>query len=126
MRYEEADDNILLANFRWLSVRNLIKLDMGIFIYKELNNMHPEQTDTILHKVDNIHSYRTRSVTSNNLFIPRGKPQNPPPKKKQKQKQTMSYSESVLWNEIPDEIKMTQTLESFEDKFKKHLAAQQV
>ena len=34
VRYEEADHNILLANFGWLSVRNLIKLDMGIFIYK--------------------------------------------------------------------------------------------
>ena len=38
----------------------------------------------------------------------------------------MSYSGSVLWNEIPDEIEMTQTLESFKDKFKKHLAAKQV
>ena len=38
----------------------------------------------------------------------------------------MSYSGSVLWNEIPDEIRMTQTLEGFKDKFKKHLAAQQV
>ena len=71
VRYEEADHNILLANFGWLSVRNIIKLDMGIFIYKEQNNMHPERTNTIFHKVDNIHSYRTRSVTSNNLFIPR-------------------------------------------------------
>ena len=56
VRYEEADHNILLANFGWLSVRNLIKLDTGIFIYKELNNMHPERTDTIFHKVDDIHS----------------------------------------------------------------------
>ena len=41
-------------------------------------------------------------------------------------KKTMSYSGSVLWNEIPDEIRMTQTLEGFKDKFKEHLAAQQV
>ena len=38
----------------------------------------------------------------------------------------MSYSGIVLWNEIPDEITMTQTLEGFKDKFKEHLAAQQV
>ena len=76
VRYEEADHNILLANFGWLSVRNLIKLDMGIFIYKELNNMHPERTNTIFHKVDHIHSYKTRSVTDNNFFIPRRNTQN--------------------------------------------------
>ena len=118
VRYEEADHNTLLANFGWLSVRNLIKLDMGIFIYKELNNMHPERTDTIFLKIDNIHSHRTRSVTSNNLFIPRGNTQN--------FQKTMSYSGSVLWNEVPDEIRMTQTLEGFKGKFKEYLTAQQV
>ena len=61
---------------------------MEIFIDKELNNMHPERTDTIFHKVDNIHSYRARSVTSNNLFIPRGNTQN--------FQKTMPYSGSVL------------------------------
>ena len=56
VRYEEADHNILSANFGWLSVRNLIKLNMGIFIYKELNNMHLERTDTIFRKVDNTYT----------------------------------------------------------------------
>ena len=119
VRYEEADHNILLANFGWLSVRKVIKLDIGVFIYKELNNMHPERTDTIFHKADNIQSYRTRSVTGNNLFMPRGNIQN-------FKRKTLSCSGSVLWNEVPDEIRMTQILEGFKDKFKKHLAAQQV
>ena len=88
------------------------------FIHKELNNMYLEQTDIIFHKVGRIHSYRTRSVTSNNLFISRGNTQT--------FQKTMSCSGSVLWNEIQDEIRMTQTLEGFEDKFNEHLAAQQV
>ena len=46
VRYEEADHNILLANFGWLSVRNLIKLDMGISFTKNsitgiLNKLTP-------------------------------------------------------------------------------------
>ena len=49
VRYEEADHNILLANFGWLSVRNLIKLDIGFSFTK---NIHPERTDTIFNKVD--------------------------------------------------------------------------
>ena len=38
---------------------------------------------------------------------------------------TMSYSGSRLWNEILAEIKRSQTLDTFKDKFKQHLAAQQ-
>ena len=41
--YDEANHGKLSTDFGWLSVRNLIKLDMGIFAYKELNNLHPEQ-----------------------------------------------------------------------------------
>ena len=43
VRYDEANHSKLLTDFSWLSVKNLIKLDMGIFAYKELNNLHPEQ-----------------------------------------------------------------------------------
>ena len=70
------------------------------------------------HPVDNIHCCKTRPVSGNNLFIPGGNTQ--------KFQKTVSYSGSVLWNEIPDEIRMAQTLEGFKDKFKKHLPAQQV
>ena len=34
--YDEANHSKLLTEFGWLSVRNLIQLDMGIFAYKEL------------------------------------------------------------------------------------------
>ena len=36
----------------------------------------------------------------------------------------MSFSESKIWNEIPTEIRMAQTLHSFKDQLKKHLATQ--
>ena len=36
VRYEEADHNILLANFGWLNVRNLIKLDRGFHLPRTL------------------------------------------------------------------------------------------
>ena len=37
----------------------------------------------------------------------------------------MSFSGSKIWNEIPTEIRMAQTLHSFKDQLKKHLATQQ-
>ena len=60
---------------------------------------------------------KTRSATSNNLFIPRGHTQS--------FQKTMSYSGSKLWHETRAEIKRAQTLDTFKDKFKQHLAAQQ-
>ena len=117
VRYEEADHNILLTNFGWLSVRNLIQLDMAIFVYKELHGLHPEQNETPFRKLNELHEHNTRFVTGNNLFIPRGNTQS--------FHKTVSYSSRRLWNEIPNEIRLTQTLESFKEKYKKHLATQQ-
>ena len=90
---------------------------MFIFAYKELNNLHPEQDIRPFQKLDEQHIYNTRSVTNNNLFIPRGNTQ--------LFNRTMSYLGSRLWNEIPDEIRRVQTLEDFKDKLKTYLTAQQ-
>ena len=46
LRYDEANHYELLTEFAWLSVRNLISLDTAIFVYKEINNLHPEQADS--------------------------------------------------------------------------------
>ena len=92
---------------------------MGISAYKELNNLHPEQDIRPFQKLDEQHTYmyNTRSVTNNNLFIPRGNTQ--------LFNRTMSYSGSRLWNEIPYEIRRVQTPEDFKDKLKTYLTAQQ-
>ena len=117
VHYDEANHSKLLTDFGWLSVRNLIKLDMGIFAYKELNNLHPEQDISPFQKLDEQHTYNTRFVTNNNLFIPRGNTQ--------LFNRTMSYSGSRLWIEIPYEVRRVQTLEDFRDKLKTYLTAQQ-
>ena len=115
--YDEANYSKLLSDFGWLNVRNLIKLDMGVFTHKELNNLHPEQDTSLFQKLDDQHTYNARSVTNNNLFIPRGNTQ--------LFNRTMSYSGSRLWNETPYEIRRIQTQEDFKNKLETYLAAQQ-
>ena len=116
LRYE-ANHYELLTEFGWLSVRNLISLDTAIFVYKEINNLHPGQADSPFQQLDYLHSYSTRSVSNNNLFIPRWKTNN--------FQKTMVFAGSKIWNEIPKEIRMAQTLHSFKEHLKKHLAEQQ-
>ena len=41
-KFEHADHSRLLAEYGWLNVRNLIKMDMGICLYKILNGQAPE------------------------------------------------------------------------------------
>ena len=57
----------------------LIQLDSSpestpyaIFVCKEVMNLHPEQADSPFQRLDCLHSYNTRSVSNNNLFIPGG------------------------------------------------------
>ena len=72
LQYDKANHYELLTEFGWLSVRNLISLDTSNFVYKEINNLHPEQADRPFQQLDFLRSYSTRSVSNNNLFIPRG------------------------------------------------------
>ena len=77
--------------------------------------MHPEQADRLFQWLDCLHSYNTRSVRKNNLIlVPRWKTNN---------FQKTACARSNIWNEIPEEIRMAQTLHSFKEHLKKHLAA---
>ena len=117
LRYDQANHYEFLTEFGWLSVRDLISLDTAIFVYNEINNLHPEQACSPFQRLDYLHSYSTRSI-SNNLFIPRGKANN--------FQKTMAFSGSKIWNEMPKEIRLAQTLHSFKEHPNKHLAKQQV
>ena len=87
---------------------------MGVYVYKGLNNLHPEKSHSPFQKLENVHLHGTRSVTNENLFLPRGN--------SQIFHKTISYSGSRLWNEIP--AGMAQTLESFKSQHKVYLVTQ--
>ena len=64
VKYEDADHLRLICQLGWLTVRNLIRLDMGIFMYKSQNNLLPETAGEFHLPADKIHSYQTRSAVS--------------------------------------------------------------
>ena len=108
----------LLNEFGSFNVRNLNKLDTAIFVYRELNNLHP-QVNNSFQMLDYLHSYNTRSVSTDNLFIPR----------RGRGGGGAEFSEnygisagSKIWNEISKEIRMAQTLHSFKEHLKTQLA----
>ena len=111
-KYEDADHHKLLGQFGWLSVRNLIKLDMGIFMYKCQNGSMPDSITSLYTTVDNIHSYHTRLMDTGNLHIPR--------LVHSYAQSSLSYTGVKLWNEIPVKIRKAQSVETFKEKLRKY------
>ena len=112
--YKYTNHNGLLKEFGWLSVRNLINLDMGVFMYKTQNGMAPEEFNQLFVPVGNIHGCLTRSAQNGNLQLP---------KIKLKCAQgSISYSGAKLWNSIPPVIRKAESIVSFKEKYKDHLA----
>ena len=113
--YEYTNHNRLLKEFGWLSVRNLINLDIGVvFMYKTQNGMAPEEFNQLFVPVGNIYGCLTRSAQNGNLRLP---------KIKLKCAQgSISYSGAKLWNSIPSVIRKAESIVSFKEKYKDHLA----
>ena len=70
VKYEDADHLKLICQLGWLTIRNLIKLDLGIFMYKSQNKLLPETAGDFHVPADKVHSHQTRSAVSGNVFFP--------------------------------------------------------
>ena len=65
VKFSDAEHSRLLRDLGWLHVRNLLELDMGIFMYKYQNKF----ITNLFRIVDSVHSYQTRAAE--NSYIPK-------------------------------------------------------
>ena len=70
VKYEDADHLQLLLKFGWFSVSNLFPYEMGVFMYKTLNNLAPDSMLEMFEKQAEIHQYSTRSADGGGILIP--------------------------------------------------------
>ena len=68
--YDIANHFALLRQLKWLDVRSIIKLEMGLFMYKAMNQLVPEQISEMFTPLSTHHSYQTRSDVNGNLYMP--------------------------------------------------------
>ena len=116
-KFEHADHAKLLRDYDLLSVRNLIKLDMGVCMYKIQNDLAPEEFKNFFQPIGDVHGYNTRSVVNDDLHIPR---------LNIKQGQgAISYSGVKVWNDIPPEIRNAESINTFKVNFKKYIMRMQ-
>ena len=91
---EAADHNSLLCDYGWLNVRNLIPLDLGVFMYKTKKGLAPDVFYDLYHSLTEVHSYNTRSA---NKGIPL--------KNLRAGDKAISVSGARVWNNTPNSIK---------------------
>ena len=112
-KYECTDHSKLLKSLNWLSVRQLIKYDTVVLMYKVSNYTVPEQINDLFTKSESTHHYWTRH-TSNNKFLVNCTTT-------EKGKRAISVSGAEVWNELPRPIKEDRSLASFKAKLKELL-----
>ena len=110
LKYEDADHEKLLIDFGWHNVRNLIAYDLGVFMFKAMNNIAPEDITHMFSRQDEIYSHQTRLVGEGNLFVPQ--------RNINKGQEGVSNAGAKLWNEIPLDIKRAQSIDTFKGKLK--------
>ena len=93
VKYEDADHVGLIGQLGWLTVRGLIKPDLGIFMYKSQNNLLPETAGEFHIPAEMVHSYQTRSAVSGSIFLPRYE--------LNFTQSSIAFSGAKIWNEIP-------------------------
>ena len=95
----------------WLSVSNLIKFDRAVMIYKIMNGLCPDNLRGRLITRSEISNYPTRNQFD--LDIPR--------QNLEFSKRSFFYSGAKTWNEIPLQIRMSSTINTFKRKLKEFL-----
>ena len=112
--YESADHNSMLCDYGWLNVRNLIPLDLGVFMYKTQKGLVPDVFNDLYHSATELQSYNTRSANKGNLQIPLTN--------LRAGDKAISVSGT---NNIPDSVKQAQSLDVFKRELKEYLIRSQ-
>ena len=112
VKFNYADHSRLLQDPGWLNIRNLLELDMGIFMYKCQNKLMPGSITNLFRTVYSMHSCQTRAAESGNLYIPKSLHSST--------QKSISNKCAKIWNEIPCEIRDSGTIHSFKEKLREH------
>ena len=111
--YDSADHPLSLKELGWLNIRNLITLDLGIFMFKVNKGTTPTPISDMFQKVQETHNYGTRFNVENNYYRMAVK--------KEITKTAISYSGPKLWSEIPRSIGEAHSLDILKRIFESFL-----
>ena len=98
---------------KWLPFNHRVMYFKCVFMFKRLNRLSSNfYSDTFL-LASSTHNYHTRYAANINLAIPTVRTEY--------FKHSLHYSSILLWNSLPIDIKLSQSLDIFKRKLKAHL-----
>ena len=103
----------MFLQLKWLPFYQRVQYFRCIFVFKCINNLSSEFFKDIFKPVSEMHDRHTRSSSNNNLAIPKCHTEY--------YKHALCYSGSVLWNELPVEIRQRRSVHSFKIMLKQYL-----
>lgn len=97
----------LFARLKWLPVTERIKHNKSVVVYKSIHNLMPQYMNELFTAQTNS-NYALRSETCCTLEVPKARTE--------LYKQSLTYSGSALFNELPVSLRMSGTLKQFKSK----------
>ena len=103
----------LFKDLNWLPFHKRVMYFRCVFIHKCLNNLSSEFFSNTFLDVSITHSFNTRHAVNGNLVLPKCNTEY--------LKKSFIYSAISLWNSLPNDLKMIDSVFCFKGKFKKYL-----
>ena len=98
---EDADHAMLLRDLECLIISQMTE------------HLAPKNTRQMLKGCEDIHNHNTRSVSSGNFYIKK--------MNTSKGQTRFAYSGAVAWNNFPESLKSSVSLDTFQRNLKKHI-----
>lgn len=103
----------MLGALNWLSIAQMIRFSVVLYIHKILNGLLPNYLSENLIFSRNIHSRNTRKNINNNLRLPNYRLQT--------SRKSLYYNGILLYNSLPSDIKSEASINSFKEKCKMYI-----
>ena len=97
----------------WLSISQMIEYGSLSLIYKIKNGHAPGHTKQTFKGCEDIHNHNTRSVSSGNFYIKK--------MNTAKGQTRFAYSGAMAWNNLPESLTSSVSLDVFQRNLKKHI-----
>ena len=102
----------LFTQLNWLNVKERIEFSTVVLVFKCLNNLAPENLQSLFQPCGSLHNYPLRNVGID-LKVPKPRTET--------LRKSFGYMGSVIWNKLPSNDKKSESLRMFKHAMKQHL-----
>ena len=99
----------MFAELNWMTFPDRVKFQKSVLMFKIFNNLTPSYLQDHFTLTSDVHQRPLRSTTENLLYVPKPNIE--------LFRKSLSYSESKIWNAIPDHVKQSTSIIQFKKEY---------